>query len=165
QSIGEFLPRSESEPFENDRFLVESRVLQEQASFTSVALNVHQKPVQGLDQSDAPKIKTLTLLVCKNTDLDPKSVLDLQEKMKSFRPGGKSRVLYTCRTGADQSGLMCVQSILLDRMEADQRLTVPLVVGSVKAIRPQIIPTLEQYECLYRVLRLSHEDQNIYTNL
>ena len=44
--------------------------------------------------------------------------------------------------GADQCGLMCVQSILLDRLEADQCLTVPLVVGTIKAIRPQIIPTV-----------------------
>ena len=44
--------------------------------------------------------------------------------------------------GADQCGLMCVQSILLDRLETDQCLTVPLVVGTIKAIRPQVIPTV-----------------------
>ena len=38
--------------------------------------------------------------------------------------------------------MMCVQSILLDRLEADQCLTVPLVVGGIKAVRPQVIPTL-----------------------
>ena len=53
------------------------------------------------------------------------------------------RLLFTVfRNGADQCGLMCIQSILLDRLEIDQFLTVPAVVGTIKAIRPQVIPTV-----------------------
>ncbi|GFO40632.1 receptor-type tyrosine-protein phosphatase kappa [Plakobranchus ocellatus] len=56
-------------------------------------------------------------------------------------------------------------SILLDKLEADQCLTVPLVVGAIKAIRPQVIPTVDEYMCLYQVLRLTHEASNVYGNL
>ncbi|KAK3763465.1 hypothetical protein RRG08_056933 [Elysia crispata] len=84
--------------------------------------------------------QTLTLLMCKSTDLQPGN-------------------------GADHCGMMCVQSILLDRLEADQCLTVPLVVGGIKAVRPQVIPTLDQYKCLYSVLKLAHESQNVYGNV
>ncbi|GFO17993.1 receptor-type tyrosine-protein phosphatase kappa [Plakobranchus ocellatus] len=56
-------------------------------------------------------------------------------------------------------------AILLDRLEVDQRLTVPLVVGAIKAIRPQVIPTVDQYKCLYRVLKLSYDTTNVYGNV
>ncbi|KAK3756429.1 hypothetical protein RRG08_029099 [Elysia crispata] len=165
ETIGEFLPKSETEPFENDRFLVEARLPSESKLFNKFTLIVHQKLVPGMDHSGAPKVKNLTLLVCKNSHLDPKCIFELQEKIKSCRPSGKSRVVYMSRNGADHCGLMCVQSILLDRLEADQCLTVPLVVGSIKAIRPQVIPTVDEYKCLYQVLKLVHEGQNEYGNM
>ncbi|RUS88836.1 hypothetical protein EGW08_003381 [Elysia chlorotica] len=69
--------------------------------------------------------------------------------------GGASRYC----NGADQCGLMCVQSILLDKLQTDQYVAVPVVVGAIKAIRPQVIPTEDQYKCLYATLRLAQELQ------
>ncbi|GFO40624.1 hypothetical protein PoB_006712900 [Plakobranchus ocellatus] len=67
--------------------------------------------------------------------------------------------------GADYCGLMYVQSILLDRLDVDRCLSVPLVVGAIKAIRPQVIPTLTHYKCLYEVLKLVHNACNVYGNI
>ncbi|GFN98833.1 hypothetical protein PoB_002533900 [Plakobranchus ocellatus] len=60
---------------------------------------------------------------------------------------------------------MCVQSILLDKLEADQCLAVPLVVGAIKAIRPEVISSVDEYMCLYKVLRLIYEASHVYGNL
>ncbi|KAK3798315.1 hypothetical protein RRG08_020611, partial [Elysia crispata] len=165
ETIAEFFPTSETQPFENDRFVVETKAPAEGMLATELFLTIHQKAVPGMDSSSNEKKRTLTLLLCKNTQLDPESVLELQEGIKYRRPGGKSRTIYMCRNGADQCGLMCVQSILLERLEVDQCLTVPLVVGTIKAIRPQVIPTVDQYKCLYQVLKLAQDSQNVYGNV
>ncbi|GFS19787.1 receptor-type tyrosine-protein phosphatase mu [Elysia marginata] len=109
--------------------------------------------------------KALTLLLCRGTQIDPPSVIELQEKIQARRPMNTPRTIYMCRNGADKSGLMCIQSILLDIMKLDQCLTVPLVVGKIKAIRPQVIPTVDQYKCLYRVLKLASDSQNVYNKV
>ncbi|CAL1538163.1 unnamed protein product [Lymnaea stagnalis] len=57
------------------------------------------------------------------------------------------------RSGTKYSGLACVLSILLDRMEEESCVIVPLVVGSIKSVEPEIIPNLEQYRCLYQVIQ------------
>ncbi|KAK3759016.1 hypothetical protein RRG08_016522, partial [Elysia crispata] len=165
KTIGEFLPKSDTEPFENERYVVESRQKIGNSLVSEVTLTVHQKAVKILDRLSTRNNQTLTLLMCKSTDLQPECVLELHKKINSCKRGGKSRVVYMCRNGADHCGMMCVQSILLDRLEADQCLTVPLVVGGIKAVRPQVIPTLDQYKCLYSVLKLAHESQNVYGNV
>ncbi|GFS08650.1 receptor-type tyrosine-protein phosphatase alpha-like, partial [Elysia marginata] len=164
-TIGEFLPKSVTEPFENDSFIIESKSAEENGPVTEISLTVQQKHVPGLDSSSNQTKKALTLLLCKSSPMDPPCVLELQEKIQARRPVNTSRTIYMCRNGADKSGLMCIQSILLDRMKLDQCLTVPLMVGKVKAIRPQVIPTVGQYKCLYRVLKLAYESQNVYTNV
>ncbi|CAL1548037.1 unnamed protein product [Lymnaea stagnalis] len=76
----------------------------------------------------------------------------------------QGKVLYTCRNGADMSGLACVLSLLLDRFDNDHYLTVPLVVGAVKTIRQQVIPTLDQYKMLYQLVKLYSESESVYYN-
>ncbi|XP_059168918.1 receptor-type tyrosine-protein phosphatase epsilon-like [Physella acuta] len=95
----------------------------------------------------------VTHIASKSTDLNPKNLLKLLKHTRSNNVQAQGRVLYMCRNGADYSGLACVLSLLLDRMDHDQSLTVPLVVGAIKCIRPQVIPSLDQYRCLYEVLQ------------
>ncbi|CAL1541406.1 unnamed protein product [Lymnaea stagnalis] len=89
------------------------------------------------------------------TDLDPHKLLTFIKQARSYNALAKGMILYTCRNGARYSGLACVLSLLVDRMEHDSCLTVPLVVGSVKSIRPEVIPTVDQYRVLYDVLQRS----------
>ncbi|CAL1536346.1 unnamed protein product, partial [Lymnaea stagnalis] len=58
------------------------------------------------------------------------------------------------RDGARYSGLASVLINLLDRLDNSLYLNVPLVVGSIKSIRPQVIPTLDQYRTLHQVLKM-----------
>ncbi|KAI8726223.1 receptor-type tyrosine-protein phosphatase U, partial [Biomphalaria glabrata] len=66
--------------------------------------------------------------------------------------------------GAELCGLACLLSLLIDRVDFDSQLNVPLVVGSVKSIRPEVCPTLDQYRTLYRVLEKYCEPSTVYTN-
>ncbi|BFZ21545.1 hypothetical protein BsWGS_24585 [Bradybaena similaris] len=106
----------------------------------------------------------LTHLACTTTNLDKGTLLAITQQIRSLRPAGSGRTLYMCRNGAEYSGLVCVMSLLLDRMDNDHHLTIPLVVGAIKAIRPQVIPSLDQYELLYEAVQLYGESFNEYTN-
>ncbi|XP_059176846.1 uncharacterized protein LOC131956428 [Physella acuta] len=70
-----------------------------------------------------------------------------------------------CSDGAEWSGLASVLTLLLDRMDHDQRLTVPLVVGAIKSVRPEVISSLSQYEVLYKGLERYHEVTSSYNNV
>ncbi|KAK3736776.1 hypothetical protein RRG08_056908 [Elysia crispata] len=150
-----FSPKSERQNhFENDRYLVEARKHSEGKLVSRVYTYCNPSEDYSASMDEIPHTKkTLALLLCKRLKLDPQSVLDLQDQIRYRRPIGNVRTIYMCR------------SILLDRLKCDRCLAVPLVVGSIKAIRLQVISTVDQYRCLYRILKLAHESQNVYRNL
>ncbi|GFS11939.1 receptor-type tyrosine-protein phosphatase alpha-like, partial [Elysia marginata] len=148
ETVGKFLPDSESEPITTDLFEI-------QAKLTAESSGCHELLITGEHH--------LTCLLCKTPGTDPKTALDIHKKIKYWRPELPLRTLFMCRNGADQSGLMCVQSILLDKLEVDKCLAVPLVVGAIKVIRPQVIPTEDQYKYLYAVLKLAQDSKGTET--
>ncbi|KAH9490858.1 hypothetical protein Btru_033661 [Bulinus truncatus] len=109
-----------------------------------------------------PEHHKLTHIQCKFTELDCKKMLSfITEIRKKLSADG--RILYMCRNGALYSGLACVLSMLLDRMDNDSCINIPLVVGTIKSIRPQVIPTVEQYRLLYKILQLYIQKPNDYS--
>ncbi|CAL1536131.1 unnamed protein product [Lymnaea stagnalis] len=98
------------------------------------------------------------------TGTDPMKLLTFIKHARTYNPKHNERTLYMCRNGATYSGLACVLTLLLDRMDNDLRLTVPLVVGAIKAIRSQVIPAVNQYKILYQILKLYNETNSIYSN-
>jgi receptor-type tyrosine-protein phosphatase T len=107
---------------------------------------------------------SLSHLTCKSTNLNPGNLLALVRTIRTMKPVGEGRIVYMCRDGATFSGLVCTLSLLLARMDYDENVSVPLVLGALKAIRPQMIPTLDQYRLLYQVLQLFVETNNVYSN-
>ncbi|GFO39306.1 receptor-type tyrosine-protein phosphatase kappa [Plakobranchus ocellatus] len=142
ETIGEFLPQKDREPLKTERFEISSTTVSEDSAIKEMFLTVQRKGMNGPSTSTGQH--NLTCLLCKNNALDPGSVLEIVEKIMACRPSETCRTVYTCRNGADLCGLVCIQSILLDRLESDHCLTVPLVVGAIKAIRPQVIPTVRR---------------------
>jgi protein tyrosine phosphatase len=107
----------------------------------------------------------VTHLTSTSTALNKRTILSVIQHIKSLQQGhGDGRTLYMCRNGATYSGLVCVLSLLLDRMNNDQCLTVPLVVGAIKAVRPEVIPSMDQYKLLYEVANLHSETMREYYN-
>lgn len=163
ETIGEFLPESESEPIRGALFEIQARVHGDNELWKELTVTVFKKRKSLL--GNTAEQHHVTCLLCKDTSCQPQTVLEYQKKIRACRPGEQSRTLFMCRNGATFCGLMCVQSLLLDRLEVDQSLTVPLVVGAIRAIRPQVIPTVDQYKCLYDVLKLVHDSTNVYGNV
>ncbi|KAH9490843.1 hypothetical protein Btru_033534 [Bulinus truncatus] len=82
---------------------------------------------------------------------------------KCYAPDGK--VVYLCKNGSEFSGLASTLSMMLERMDSEMKVSVPLVVGSMKLIRPEVIASVEQYKLIYEVLSLRTETSNQYTNI
>ncbi|GFN73655.1 receptor-type tyrosine-protein phosphatase kappa [Plakobranchus ocellatus] len=154
ETVGAFLPENDEEPLKSELFEIQARLERETSLWQELSVTVFKKR-RSLLAGDCEH--RVLCLLCKNADTDPDNMLQLQRKIKSCRPVKPARTLYMCRNGADFCGLVCVQSILLDRLEVDHCLAVPYVVGAIKAIRPQVIPTEDQYRCLYLVLKRQHE--------
>ncbi|XP_055884531.1 receptor-type tyrosine-protein phosphatase alpha-like, partial [Biomphalaria glabrata] len=159
QTIANYLPSSEK-PFSAPPYEIQSTDLKEENLWV-------EQNIKVVNQSS--KIEHSVIhLKCKVHDPDAMRLLTFVNKSRSYNALVKGRILYTCRDGATYSGLACVLSLLLDRMDHDTCWTVPLVVGSVKSIRPQVIPTFKQYNTLHDALQKYNEmnsNDNTYGNV
>ncbi|XP_059168901.1 receptor-type tyrosine-protein phosphatase alpha-like [Physella acuta] len=165
RTLGQYLPANmttplDCGPYEIHRGPVKSERLWEEQQIT---VKVVKKAMVFLPDGVTEE-SHVTHIASKSTDLNPKNLLKLLKHTRSNNVQAQGRVLYMCRNGAEYSGLACVLSLLLDRMDHDQSLTVPLVVGAIKCIRPQVIPSLAQYTCVYEVLKRYNELSTPYSN-
>ncbi|XP_059168898.1 uncharacterized protein LOC131950689 [Physella acuta] len=164
-TIGEYLPTTKGVPVNCGNTEVETCSVTEgqcwEEQTLSVTLHKKRKTRPSIPSSSTPE--TVTHLKYTATDYKPQNILPfvLHARSKKTQDG---KVVYTCRNGADHSGLACVLSLLIDRMDHDNLLTVPIVVGTIKSIRPQVIPTLEQYKSLYYSLKMYVETDSVYSN-
>ncbi|XP_059169926.1 uncharacterized protein LOC131951611 [Physella acuta] len=104
---------------------------------------------EELEVSIKPTSKTQGTVVHKLTHmnifaphLNARDLLTLTAHARSKYSCSQDKVLFMCRDGAGLCGLACVLGQLLDRADHDQRVCVPLVVGSLKCVRPEIIPSV-----------------------
>ncbi|XP_059166877.1 receptor-type tyrosine-protein phosphatase T-like [Physella acuta] len=160
--VGHYLPDNPTEPLHCSPFEV--------TVGPATADNVCQQQtvtVQAMDRqsnSELDRAHTFTHLKTTLAAFDVKKLLKITKKVQSHSANSDGRVLYMCSDGAHLSGLLCVLTLLLDRMDHDRCLTVPLVVGSVKVIRPQVISSLTQYQLLYEVLERYNDTTSTYSN-
>ncbi|CAL1534162.1 unnamed protein product [Lymnaea stagnalis] len=74
------------------------------------------------------------------------------QRASEIKVSSGEAIIFTCRDGAVRSGMACVLSYLIEKLENCVCLTVPLVVCSVKSARPGAFPTVEQYKDVYQML-------------
>ncbi|CAL1536340.1 unnamed protein product [Lymnaea stagnalis] len=103
-----------------------------------------------------------THLRCTEPELQPKDWLSFVKQVRSYNAEVDGSIVFMCRNGATYSGIACVLTNLMDRLDHDLCLSVPLVVGAVKSIRPQVIHTLDQYKTIYAVMKLYNESSPVY---
>ncbi|CAG5123445.1 unnamed protein product, partial [Candidula unifasciata] len=166
ETVGTYLPQTDHEVLFSDQFNISTKQVtcenlwqQQEVVVTSTTSRTKRKSSVRLNRDTH-----LTHLKCTSNDLDPGNLLTLVKQVRSLAPAGTDKIVYMCRNGADYCGLVCILSLLLDRIDSDQRLTIPLVVGAIKAIRPQVIPTLTQYKLLYDAINLYIDSVNVYSN-
>ncbi|XP_059168909.1 receptor-type tyrosine-protein phosphatase alpha-like [Physella acuta] len=163
KSLGQYLPADMTTPLDCGPYEIHTGPVKSESLWEEqqITVKVVKKALGFLPITNESHV---THIASKSTDLNPKNLLKLLKHTRSNNVQAQGRVLYMCRNGAEYSGLACVLSLLLDRMDHDQSLTVPLVVGAIKCIRPQVIPSLNQYRCLYQVLQRYNETSSPYNN-
>ncbi|KAH9496275.1 hypothetical protein Btru_017967 [Bulinus truncatus] len=166
-TIENYLPLSKTESLQCGSVEIRSGAVikgscwEEQTLYLTIQKKKKLKTQSSVTQVDE---KTVTHLKYKGTVINTEKLLEFMLYSRSHLSRRTGKVVYTCRNGADFSGLAYVLSLLLDRMDHDHSITVPLVVGAVKTIRQQVIPTLDQYKTLYTLLKLYSESDKVYYN-
>ncbi|XP_059173262.1 receptor-type tyrosine-protein phosphatase mu-like [Physella acuta] len=163
-TLGHYLPASANEMLNIRDYTVELKSSNTHTLWEEKTVVVRTMGPLQLKSFNTQDGHTVLHLQSKLTTLDTKTLLQFIKQTRKHA-NKKGRVIYMCRDGATYSGLVCVLNLLLDRMDNDLRLAVPLVVGAVKSIRPQVIPTLQQYHCLYQVLQRYSDTTTTYSNL
>ncbi|CAL1529556.1 unnamed protein product [Lymnaea stagnalis] len=167
ETIGSYLPPNKGEILHcgNVEIEVKSETLGSAWEEQSLAVAIHKKKKTRMSASSSlTEEVSLTHFKYTGNFADSEKLLTFIQYVRLQQEQHDGRILYTCRNGADLSGFACILSLLLDRMDNDHYLTVPLVVGAVKTIRHQVIPTLDQYKALYNLLKLYITSDNIYCN-
>ncbi|KAK7100059.1 receptor-type tyrosine-protein phosphatase epsilon-like [Littorina saxatilis] len=109
----------------------------------------------------------LHVLRCEESNPDPDLMLSLAQAAIFGVPEKQledSIILVVCRTGAEMSGVFAAVAQLIHRL-GESPVSVPTVVGNLRAIRPQLISSLEQYNTIYEAVKQFAINSSIYTNL
>ncbi|CAL1546508.1 unnamed protein product [Lymnaea stagnalis] len=164
KTFGNYLPLNHHEPLELQQFIIETEESDGKGFYEEQRVTVKRKKDKNIKMFNKNSFHALIHLKCSIRDYDLRNLLTVITQARGIIAKQKGRVVFVCRNGATYSGLACVLTILLDRMDNDLRLTVPLVVGAVKSIRPEAIPTVDQYRLLYQTLQRYNETSAFYTN-
>ncbi|KAL5022774.1 hypothetical protein ScPMuIL_001929 [Solemya velum] len=89
----------------------------------------------------------------------PKQLLPfIQETLNCQKERGNKPMIVHCKDGAERSGLFAVLAAVVDRMKTDQNITIPCFIRDMRARRPQIIPTLAQFQFCYDAISCYLQD-------
>ncbi|KAH9492069.1 hypothetical protein Btru_026744 [Bulinus truncatus] len=128
-------------------------------------LLIHSKKSTNFLSSSKSDADGLTHLKCCLNELDPKSWLEIAKKVRLCHSHTGGKIVFMCSDGVSLSGFMAVLSILLDRVDNESCLSVPLVVGAIRSLHPKILASLEQYRRLYTVVSRHIDTSTQYTNM
>ncbi|XP_060587159.1 receptor-type tyrosine-protein phosphatase epsilon-like [Ruditapes philippinarum] len=89
----------------------------------------------------------------------PGVILTLLEIVKVWqRQSGHHTIVVHCMNGVDKSGLYCVISAVIERLQIEQDVAISQVIEEMRNAREQIIPSVEQYKfCHEAVLEFIHQ--------
>ncbi|KAH9494734.1 hypothetical protein Btru_017742 [Bulinus truncatus] len=150
ETVANYLPNGQDNLFTCPPFKVQTALIHDTDIWTEHIVQVYTS-ASKLD------LHSLVHLKANFTDLDNRKLVSFVKKLRSFKAQTEGRILFTCRDGATYSGIVCVMSLLLDRLANDSCFNVPLVVGTIKTVRPEVIPSLGQYKTVYESLKLFNE--------
>ncbi|XP_052777696.1 receptor-type tyrosine-protein phosphatase mu-like isoform X2 [Mya arenaria] len=95
----------------------------------------------------------------------PRDVLRLLDAVQYWQhQSGNNPVLVHCMNGADRSGLFCVVSAVLERMKIEQDVAITQVIKEMRNYREQIIPSVDQFQFVYEVIKEYILQNETYSN-
>ncbi|KAH9492061.1 hypothetical protein Btru_026709 [Bulinus truncatus] len=152
KSVAEYLPSNTEQVVTCPPFRIHSAYMKKSDLWEERKLAVHKK----LENH------RLIHLQSTFTELNDRKLLSFIKQVKSYESTG--RTVFMCRNGATYSGMACILSLLLDRIDS-YTVSVPLTTGAVKSIRTQVISSVEEYKCLYDVLERYTDTSEQYHNV
>ncbi|KAK7503372.1 hypothetical protein BaRGS_00005293, partial [Batillaria attramentaria] len=93
---------------------------------------------------------------------DMLQLLDTLDNTRKERAGHP--LLVQCIDGAAKSGLFCALHDVMSRLTRDEEVDVYLAVRHVQSVRPEAVPSVEQYRYCYELLQHHRNSQNVYAN-
>ncbi|KAH9490839.1 hypothetical protein Btru_033529, partial [Bulinus truncatus] len=158
QTIGQFLPTLSSEVLTTPLFEIKSNNRKQTLLWDEQRLTVN---IGHESENKTHEVVCVQILF---KDLSTNKWWNLVKHLQSSNvPYG--RIAYLCKNGAEFSGLMCALTLLTERLKSNQEVNVPLVIGELKSLRPEIVSSLEQYKFLYKILKVYSETTIRYVNI
>ncbi|XP_046568309.1 receptor-type tyrosine-protein phosphatase alpha-like [Haliotis rubra] len=94
----------------------------------------------------------------------PSSLLSLIDFLRQWNAGAPSPLLVVCRDGATRSGLFCVIASAVQRLLLEKEVALQQTIRSIRFVRKQVIPNLEQFEFCYDSVKAYMDSFQEYSN-
>ncbi|XP_055884639.1 receptor-type tyrosine-protein phosphatase epsilon-like [Biomphalaria glabrata] len=157
-TIANYIPTEPSKVFQTELFEITSHSYKQTLVWDEQKLTVCH-----VDQTKQVKHEVLHIRAG-ITDLNTKKWVQLIKHLQGFNVTG-GKVAFLCRNGASFSGLACALCLMIEKLDTESCVNIPVIVGSLKFIRPEVIASVADYRLLYEVLERYSETSSQYTNV
>uniref|UniRef100_A0A2C9LJK9 Tyrosine specific protein phosphatases domain-containing protein n=1 Tax=Biomphalaria glabrata TaxID=6526 RepID=A0A2C9LJK9_BIOGL len=134
-TIANYLPRKPSKVFQTELFEITSHSYKQTLVWDEQKLTVCH-----IDQTKQLKHEVLHIRAGIK-DLNTKKWVQLIKHLQAFNVSGR-KVAFLCRNGASFSGLACALCLMIETLDTESCVNVPVIVGSLKLIRPEVIASV-----------------------
>ncbi|XP_065940586.1 receptor-type tyrosine-protein phosphatase epsilon isoform X9 [Magallana gigas] len=115
-----------------------------------------QDSVNLVDVEGVMEIRQYHLKSWQDTGPVPDSefaILSVIKRIQSWQhEAGNHPIIVHCRNGAERSGLYCLCSIAIDRINSDGTVTMPLMLNHLRSRRKQLVAYFAQYKFCHDVV-------------
>ncbi|XP_067679069.1 multiple epidermal growth factor-like domains protein 11 [Haliotis asinina] len=94
----------------------------------------------------------------------PSSLLGMIDFLRQWKVGAPSPLVVVCRDGATRSGLFCVLASAVQRLLLEKEVALQQTIRSIRFVRKQVIPNLEQFEFCYDSMKAYMDSFQEYSN-
>ncbi|KAK6991230.1 receptor-type tyrosine-protein phosphatase gamma, partial [Biomphalaria glabrata] len=157
-TIANYLPTKPSKVFKTELFEITSHSCKQTLVWDEQKLTVCH-----IDQTKQLKHEVLHIRAGIK-DLNTKKWVQLIKHLQAFNVSGR-KVAFLCRNGASFSGLACALCLMIETLDTESCVNVPVIIGSLKFIRPEVIASVADYRLLYEVLERYSETSSQYSNV
>ncbi|XP_045159787.1 uncharacterized protein LOC123525102 isoform X2 [Mercenaria mercenaria] len=163
ETIGEYWPSDDST---YGPFRVELLSCDNNEDFSVMTIQLTHS---SLSRQTTMKVKLFRYEGWSDSEMLPHTTTSLtsliSQVSRSSRDSKTEPIIVHCMDGAERSGLYCAVSSVLERLQMDKKINIPQTVLQLRARRPQLIKTFEQFDFCYRAVLDYLDSTQIYSNV